>query len=249
MILWVLGMSHHFVVSILLFLRKGATIVVANRGFPFSVLEAAQKGGINFIYASPVHYYLLAVSDAVSAGSLAKVRLAISTAMKMPAEIFEMFYRKFGIAPAEAYGIIEIGLPFINTEFGVGGRQTVGKILPDYQLRIDHPDEHGIGEVLIKGRGMFDAYFSPWRMRDECLRDGWFDTGDLGRIDEQGQAEPAGAQQNRDRLRGHESVSGRGGRGDQFDAGDQGIPGLRAGASAVWSDGGRARGVGRGGGR
>jgi long-chain acyl-CoA synthetase len=185
-ILWVLGMSHHFVVSILLFLRKGATIVVANRGFPFSVLEAAQQGRINFIYGSPVHYYLLAVSDAVSAGSLAKVRLAISTAMKMPAEIFEAFYRKFGIAPAEAYGIIEIGLPFINTEFGVGGRQTVGKILPDYQLRIDHPDEHGIGEVLIKGRGMFDGYFSPWRPREECLRDGWFDTGDLGRLDEQG---------------------------------------------------------------
>ncbi|MGD0767654.1 MAG: class I adenylate-forming enzyme family protein [Tepidisphaeraceae bacterium] len=185
-ILWVLGMSHHFVVSILLFLRKGATIVVANRGFPFSVLEAAERGGINFIYASPVHYYLLAVSDAVSPGSLAKVRLAISTAMKMPAEIFEMFYRKFGIAPAEAYGIIEIGLPFINTELGVGGRQTVGRILPDYQLRIDGPDENGVGEVLIKGRGMFDGYFSPWRMREECLRDGWFDTGDLGRIDEQG---------------------------------------------------------------
>ena len=185
-ILWVLGMSHHFVVSILLFLRKGATIVVANRRFPFSVLEAAQQGRINFIYASPVHYYLLAVSDAVSAGSLAKVRLAISTAMKMPAEIFEMFHRKFGVAPAEAYGIIEIGLPFINTELGVAGRQTVGTILPDYQVRIDGPDENGVGEVLIKGRGMFDGYFSPWRSRDECLRDGWFETGDLGRIDEQG---------------------------------------------------------------
>jgi len=185
-ILWVLGMSHHFVVSILLFLRKGATIVVANRAFPFSVLEAAERGGINFIYGSPVHYYLLAVSDAVSPGSLAKVRLAISTAMKMPAEIFEAFHRKFGIAPAEAYGIIEIGLPFINTEFGAGGRQTVGKILPDYQLRIDGPDENGVGEVLIKGLGMFDGYFSPWRPREECLRDGWFDTGDLGRIDSQG---------------------------------------------------------------
>jgi long-chain acyl-CoA synthetase len=106
--------------------------------------------------------------------------------MKMPAEIFEAFHRKFGIAPAEAYGIIEIGLPFINTEFGVGGRQTVGRILPDYQLRIDQPDLSGVGEVLIKGRGMFDGYFSPWRPRDKCLRDGWFETGDLGRLDAQG---------------------------------------------------------------
>ncbi len=185
-ILWVLGMSHHFVVSILLFLRKGAEIIVANRGFPFSVLEAVEKGTITFIYGSPVHYYLLAVSDAVSPTSMKNVRLAISTAMKMPGDIFEQFQRKFSIAPAEAYGIIEIGLPFINTEAGGAGKQTVGRMLPDYQLRIADPDESGVGEVLIRGRGMFDAYFSPWRLRDEVLRDGWFDTGDLGRTDDQG---------------------------------------------------------------
>ena len=165
-------MSHHFVVSILLFLRRGATIVVANRRFPFSVLEAVQKHPINFIYGSPVHYYLLACAEIISAEMLKNVRMAISTAMKMPVEISESFCKKFGFAPAEAYGIIEIGLPFINTEPGVGGRQTVGRILPDYQLRIVHPDEHGIGDVEIKGKGMFDAYCWPWRLREECLQDG-----------------------------------------------------------------------------
>jgi long-chain acyl-CoA synthetase len=185
-ILWVLGMSHHFVVSILLFLRQGATIIVANRGFPFSVLEAVEKYPITFIYASPVHYYLLAVSDSVAPAALSNVRLAISTSMKMPAEIHELFVRKFKFAPAEAYGIIEIGLPFINTETGLVGRQTVGRILPDYQLKIANPDADGIGEVLIRGKGMFDAYFSPWRLREECLADGWFDTGDIGRVDAEG---------------------------------------------------------------
>jgi long-chain acyl-CoA synthetase len=185
-ILWVLGMSHHFVVSILLFLRRGATIIVANRQFPFSVLEAVQKHPINFIYGSPVHYYLLACAEIVSPEMLKNVRMAISTSMKMPAEISESFVKKFGFAPAEAYGIIEIGLPFINTEPGIGSRQTVGRILPDYQLRIVNPDEHGVGEVQIKGKGMFDAYCWPWRLRDECLVDGWFQTGDLGRVDESG---------------------------------------------------------------
>jgi len=185
-ILWVLGMSHHFVVSILLFLRRGATIVVANRQFPFSVLDAVLKHPINFIYGSPVHYYLLACAEIISAEMLKNVRMAISTSMKMPAEISESFAKKFGFAPAEAYGIIEIGLPFINTEPGAGGRQTVGRILPDYQLRIVHADEHGIGEVEIKGKGMFDAYCWPWRLREECLVDGWFQTGDLGRVDESG---------------------------------------------------------------
>jgi len=184
-ILWVLGMSHHFVVSILLFLRKGATIVVANRNFPFSLLEAAARPDLTVIYASPVHFYLLSASDAVSPKSFRRVRLAISTSMKMPSEIFSKFSEKFGNAPVEAYGIIEIGLPFINTD-SRGGQNTVGKILPDYQLRIANPDEHGVGEVQIKGKGLFDAYFSPWRSREQCLVDGWFQTGDLGRVDEQG---------------------------------------------------------------
>jgi len=185
-ILWVLGMSHHFVVSILLFLRRGATIIIANKQFPFSILEAVQKHPINFIYGSPVHYYLLACAGTVEPHRLKGVRMAISTSMKMPAEISESFANKFGFSPAEAYGIIEIGLPFINTEGGARGRQTVGKILPDYQLRIAHPDDHGIGEVQIRGKGMFDAYCWPWRLREQCLDDGWFHTGDLGRLDEAG---------------------------------------------------------------
>jgi acyl-CoA synthetase (AMP-forming)/AMP-acid ligase II len=40
--------------------------------------------------------------------------------------------------------------------------------------------------VEIKGKGMFDAYCWPWRLREECLVDGWFQTGDLGRVDESG---------------------------------------------------------------
>jgi long-chain acyl-CoA synthetase len=185
-ILWVLAMSYHFVVSILLFLRKGATIVVGNQFFPFSVLAVANKNPITFIYASPVHYHLFGSSAAVPPAALSKVRLAISTSMKMPPDISAQFSKKFGFAPAEAYGIIEIGLPFINTHPQSSPANTVGHVLPDYQLRIGNPDNDGIGEVLIKGKGMFDAYFSPWRSRESCTENGWFHTGDLGKVDEQG---------------------------------------------------------------
>jgi long-chain acyl-CoA synthetase len=186
LILWVLGMSHHFVVSILLFLRKGATIIVANQFFPFSVLDAARQHRVTFIYGSPVHYHLLGSSDAVASDALAQVRLAISTSMKMPAEVGVRFANKFGIFPAEAYGIIEIGLPFINTKPDAASPNTVGPILPDYELRIDNRGADGVGEVLIRGKGMFDAYFSPWRSRDDCTVNGFFDTGDLGRVDDHG---------------------------------------------------------------
>jgi long-chain acyl-CoA synthetase len=185
-ILWVLAMSHHFVVSILLFLRRGSTIIVANQFFPFSIVQAAIAHPITMIYGSPVHYDLLTRSDTVPSAALKNIRLAISTSMKMPRDISARFSAKFGFAPAEAYGIIEIGLPFINTEPGPDSSGTVGKILPDYQLRISEPNQIGVGEVLIRGGGMFEAYFSPWKTREEIAPGGWFDTGDLGRLDEEG---------------------------------------------------------------
>jgi long-chain acyl-CoA synthetase len=104
----------------------------------------------------------------------------------MPAQISDAFHAKFGFAPAEAYGLIEVGLPCLNTETRSGGRGTVGRVLPDYEVRLRAPDAEGIGEVLLRGKGMFDAYLSPWRLRSECLDDGWFSTGDLGRLDEAG---------------------------------------------------------------
>lgn len=184
-IIWVLSMSFHFVVTILLFLRRGATIILCSRNFPQSLLQNLNRHQATFIYASPLHYHLLASLN-VPRKLLGRVRLAISTAIKLPAEIAEKFSRKFGFQLAESYGIIEMGLPFTNTSGLIAKRGSVGRILPDYKIKIINPDEQGIGEIYLKGKGMFDAYFYPWRLRQEALLGGWFITGDLGRLDQDG---------------------------------------------------------------
>jgi long-chain acyl-CoA synthetase len=185
-VLWVLGMRHHFVVSILLFLRRAATVVIAGGDFPFGFIEAAARQPVTFIYASPMHYDLLASSPAISPEALRHVRLAISTAMGTPRATSDAFAAKFNFRPAEAYGIIEVGLPFIRRDGDDAGYGSVGRVLPDYELHLDQPDANGVGRVMIRGKGLFDAYFSPWRLREQCLLDGWFDTGDLGRLDAAG---------------------------------------------------------------
>ncbi len=72
-----------------------------------------------------------------------------------------------------------MGLPFINLYDANIKPDSVGKALPGYQIRITEE-----GEILIKGKGMFDAYFSPWQEREEILDEGWFKTGDLGLLDD-----------------------------------------------------------------
>ena len=195
-VIWVLSMSFHFVVTILLFLRRGATIVLCGGSFPESLLEGltSQKG--TFIYASPFHYHILTKSNMFAPELFKNVRLAISTAMKLPDYVARNFYEKFGLELIEAYGIIEVGLPFINSSQDPAKRGSVGKILPDYEVKIVNPDKNGVGEVYIKGKGMFDAYFSPWLRRRDLMSDGWFKTGDLGRLDSEGFLYIAGREKN-----------------------------------------------------
>ena len=81
--------------------------------------------------------------------SLANVRLAVSTAMRLPEIDAHGFREKFGIELAEAYGIIEVGLPFVNRSTDPSKQGSVGSILPVYQARIADPDADGVGEVYL----------------------------------------------------------------------------------------------------
>lgn len=185
-VLWVLSMSFHFVVTILLFLRRGATIVLCSQSFPDALIEGITNHKGTFIYASPFHYSLLARSELLSKRSLDNIRMAVSTAVKLPDAIAEQFSEKYGIELTEAYGIIEVGLPFMNLNAERRVRGSVGRPLPDYEVKIFNKDPDGIGEIYIKGKGMLDAYFSPWQTRKSILKKGWFKTGDLGRVDNNG---------------------------------------------------------------
>jgi long-chain acyl-CoA synthetase len=185
-VLWVLSMSYHFVVTILLFLRRGATIVLCGHRFPESLVEGITRRQGTFIYASPFHYSLLSRAEMVSADQLKQVRLAVSTAMKLPEAIADDFASKFGFELTEAYGIIEVGLPFVRLSGGREKRGSVGKHLPDFETAIDNKDKDGVGEIRIRGKGMLDAYYSPWQGRNDILVDGWFKTGDLGKTDKDG---------------------------------------------------------------
>jgi len=185
-VLWVLSMSFHFVVTILLFLRRGATIVLCGRHLPDALIDGINNHHGTFIYASPFHYALLAGSDDIAPAALHNVRMAVSTAMKLPEQTAADFAAKFGLELTEAYGIIEVGLPFVRLAADRAKNGSVGRALPAYKLRLEHTDENGVGDILVKGEGLLDAYYSPWQEKGQILADGWFATGDLGRIDADG---------------------------------------------------------------
>jgi len=63
---------------------------------------------------------------------------------------------------------------------------SVGKPLPGIEVRIDNPDENGVGEVVARGQNVMLGYYKNDEATDAVLQDRWLRTGDLGRIDDDG---------------------------------------------------------------
>ena len=57
---------------------------------------------------------------------------------------------------------------------------------PEYQIKILNPDNNGAGQICIKGPGCFSAYINPYKPFTELFPDGWFITGDIGYLDNDG---------------------------------------------------------------
>jgi len=181
-ILWVLDMAFHFIVTILLFIRKSATIVICGRPVETKMISILRQFPIRLVYATPYHYRLMLSSSELKKEDMSGIRLLVSTAMKLTAADANDFRNKFNVNLAQAYGIIEIGLPCLNP-VATEKIDSAGQVQPGYSVRINNPDPDGIGEILIRGPGMFDAYFSPFLPRNQACPDGWFNTGDLGYVD------------------------------------------------------------------
>jgi long-chain acyl-CoA synthetase len=208
-IVWLLPMAHHFVVSILLYLRFGATILLPASTLARPVLELASAEGATVLYASPFHHQMLA-RDASGIG-LDRVRLAVSTAEGLRAEVAARFRERFGLPLSQALGIIEVGLPVLNREEAERKPLALGRPLPAYEVWLR--DERGkpvdgpgsperTGEICIRGPGQFDAYLSPWTPSGPLLRPDGFRTGDQGWFDADGTLYLAGRRHNRINMAG-----------------------------------------------
>jgi long-chain acyl-CoA synthetase len=92
----------------------------------------------------------------------------------------------FGIPVYQGYGITETS-PVISAEQPQGKRLgSVGRMFPGVQVRIDSPNEEQVGEILVTGPNVMQGYYNNPQATAEVLKDGWYRTGDLGRIDPDG---------------------------------------------------------------
>ncbi len=93
---------------------------------------------------------------------------------------------EFGLSIYQGYGITETA-PIISAEQpGAKRLGTIGRLLEYVEVRIDEPNDEGVGEIIVKGPNVMQGYYKNPMATAEVLVDGWYRTGDLGFLSQDG---------------------------------------------------------------
>jgi long-chain acyl-CoA synthetase len=116
-----------------------------------------------------------------------RIRYLISGGAALKHDVLDVF-EGLGFELLEGYGLTEAApVLSVRRPGSKHGQGSVGKPLPGVEIRIQDPNEEGIGEVIARGGNVMRGYLDRPEDTAHVLRDGWLYTGDLGYLDEHGQ--------------------------------------------------------------
>lgn len=135
---------------------------------------------------SEMPFYLRTIIKSAVRSTLGgRLRLFIVGAADLDTTLIDDF-EALGIKTYQGYGLTECS-PLLagNGDFYQNVAST-GIAMPNVELKILDPDSDGIGEIVAKGENIMLGYYNDEKATEEVFKDGWFHTGDLGRMDEDG---------------------------------------------------------------
>ncbi|MBI1378002.1 MAG: AMP-binding protein [Frankiales bacterium] len=161
-------------------LTAGASMVVLPRFEPAAVLDAVRDHAATMFFGVPTMYARL--RDADTLPGLAGLRLLVSGSAPLDPVLFHDVARLAGQPPVERYGMTETVMLTSNPLYGERRAGWVGHPLPGVALRLDDD-----GAVLVRGPSVFRGYWErPEATAAAFTDDGWFRTGDVGELSDDG---------------------------------------------------------------
>jgi malonyl-CoA/methylmalonyl-CoA synthetase len=179
-----------FVATNVTLFARGAMIFLPKFD-PDLVLEMMARATV--LMGVPTFYTRLLQHAGLSRESTARMRLFVSGSAPLLAETHRAWRSRTGHAVLERYGMTETNMNTSNPYDGERVPGAVGFPLPEVALRVTDPEtgvekpRGEIGMIEVKGPNVFKGYWRmPEKTKAEFRADGFFITGDLGRIDERG---------------------------------------------------------------
>jgi long-chain acyl-CoA synthetase len=170
----------------------GACLTLLPRFDPAHALRIVAGHHVTVFEGVPTMYVALLHAPDREQYDTSSLRMCISGGAALPVEVLRGFEEAYGVPVLEGYGLSETS-PVAS--FNHPGREqkpgSIGTPIRDVAMRVvdntDHEVPQGeVGEIVISGPNVMKGYWQRPEATAEALRDGWFHTGDLGRVDEDG---------------------------------------------------------------
>ncbi len=175
-------------------LNVGGSLVILRRFDPIPVLQAIQKERPTNAWFAPTMVNALFQEPTFDRYDVSSIRFIIDGGEKMPMPLITQIKKKFPKAWfADAYGLTETvsGDTFLAKDQMIAKIGSVGK--PVFQLRVRIVDDEDrdvppntLGEIVLRGPKVFKGYWKNPQATAEAIKNGWFHTGDIGTLDEEG---------------------------------------------------------------
>jgi long-chain acyl-CoA synthetase len=180
------------VVSVLMPLLVGASVVIAGRFDPRSFFDLVEQERPSFFSAVPTIYSMLAALPDDVRPNTSSLRFGVCGAAPVSAELLTRFEARYGFPLVEGYGLSEGTCgSTINPVAGPRRAGTVGLPFPGQEVRIVDADGSEVapgmdGEVVVRGPNVMRGYLGRPDETARAVVDGWLHTGDVGRLDAEG---------------------------------------------------------------
>jgi acyl-[acyl-carrier-protein]-phospholipid O-acyltransferase/long-chain-fatty-acid--[acyl-carrier-protein] ligase len=183
----VYGLTITFLLPMLI----GASVVTHANPLDYKyIVETIKKYELTILITTPtfLHGYLKKAQH----GDMKSLRVVIAGADKMPDNLRKRYLEEQGIDVLEGYGTTETS-PVISTNVPGSNRHgSIGQPAPEVEVKIVHHetgDEMPVGEtgkILVKGDLVMKGYLGDLEETSLRIHNGWYDTGDMGKLDEDG---------------------------------------------------------------
>lgn len=177
---------------------SGATLTLLPRFEPTKALEMIERDAVNLFEGVPTMYGALVAAARARqeagqpAVDVSTLRRCVSGGSSLPMETLRAFEQTFGAEILEGYGLSETSpVASFNhpgrTKAGTIGHPIRGVEMAIHDVVTDEPVAPGeVGEVVIRGENIMKGYWKNDEATTKAIRDGWFHSGDLGTVDDEG---------------------------------------------------------------
>jgi fatty-acyl-CoA synthase len=170
----------------------GGSLVLKTFYNASEVIKLIAKEKINYMFAVPVMFQMMARSDEWDAADFSHVRYFISGGASIPVDVIRKYQNEKGVGFVQGYAMTETQrLTSLDLADSIAKAGSVGKEVFHIDLRIIDNEGRDVargepGEILVRGPNVFLGYWNKPDETAKVMEGGWFHTSDMGRRDEDG---------------------------------------------------------------